>query len=199
MSAFDRLIQQIDSFIRKYYKNEIIKGLILFVGVLLGSFLLVTVLEYIGHFNSYVRAVMFFGFIAVNLYIFGRYLLSSLLKLSSYGKRIDRSQAAGIIGSFFPQISDRLLNTLQLSETGQEGNYELIRASVAQRSSALGVFNFGEAIDLSRNKKYAKWLVPLFFVLLCLAIVAPKMLTQGTERVVNYSKEFVPEAPFRFV
>jgi hypothetical protein len=199
MSAFDRLIQQIDSFIRKYYKNEIIKGLILFVGVLLGSFLLVTVLEYIGHFNSYVRAVMFFGFIALNLYIFGRYLLSSLLKLSSFGKRIDRSQAAGIIGSFFPQISDRLLNTLQLSETGQEGNYELIRASVVQRSSALGVFNFGEAIDLSRNKEYAKWLVPLFFVLLCLAIVAPKMLTQGTERVVNYSKEFVPEAPFRFV
>jgi hypothetical protein len=199
MSAFDRLIQQIDSFIRKYYKNEMIKGLILFVGVLLGSFLLVTFLEYLGRFNSYVRAVLFFGFIGVNVYIFGRYLLTSLLKLSSFGKRIDRNQAASIIGSFFPQISDRLVNTLQLNDTGNEGNFELIRASVVQRSNALSVFNFGDAIDLSRNKKYAKWLIPLFILLFGVALVAPKILTQGTERVVNYNKEFVPEAPFTFV
>tara|TARA_R110000737_G_scaffold33607_1_gene51912 strand:+ start:11821 stop:15180 length:3360 start_codon:yes stop_codon:yes gene_type:complete len=199
MSAFDRLIQQIDSFIRKYYKNEIIKGLILFIGVLLGSFLLVTFLEYIGRFNSYVRGVLFFGFIGVNLYIFGRYLLTSLIKLSSFGKRINRNQAASIIGSFFPQISDRLVNTLQLNETGNEGNFELIRASVVQRSNALGVFNFGDAIDLSSNRKHAKWLIPLFIILLGIAVIAPKILTQGTERVVNYNKEFVPEAPFKFL
>ncbi|MFA7275045.1 MAG: hypothetical protein WC044_14335 [Crocinitomicaceae bacterium] len=198
MSAFDRLIQQIDSFIRKYYKNEMVKGLIFFVGVLLSSFLLVTFLEYIGHFNSYVRAVLFFGFLSVNGFIFGKYLLLSLLKLYSFGKRIDRTQAANIIGSFFPQISDRLVNTLQLNESGNDGNFELIRASVVQRSTALGVFNFGDAIDLSNNKKYAKWLTPLFLVLLLVAVLVPKMLTQGTERVVNFKQEYIPESPFKF-
>ena len=198
MSAFDRLLEQIDSFIRKHYKNEMIKGLILFVGVLLGSFLLVTGLEYFGHFNSYVRGFLFFSFIGVNLYIFIRYFLSSLLKLNSFGKRINRSQAAGIIGRFFPQISDRLLNTLQLNEQGNVGNFELIRASVVQRSNNLGAFNFGSAIDYIENKKYAKWLIPVFVLLLGVAILAPGILTQGTERVVNFKEQFTPIAPFSF-
>lgn len=199
MSSFDRLIRQIDFFIRKYYKNEILKGLILFVGVLLGSFLLITFLEYIGRFNSYVRGVLFFSFIGINLYIFGKYLVASFWRLSSFGKRINRNQAAEIIGSFFPQISDRLVNTLQLSETGNEGSFELIRASVMQRSNSLGSFNFSDAIDLSQNKKYAKWLVPLFLILMAIAVVAPKILTQGTERVINYNKEYIPKAPFVFI
>jgi hypothetical protein len=199
MSAFDRLLEQIDSFIRKYYKNEMIKGIILFVGVLLGSFLLITVLEYLGRFNSYVRGFLFFSFIGVNLYIFIRYFLTSLLKLNSFGKRIDRNQAAGIIGRFFPQISDRLVNTLQLNNGGNEGNYELIRASVVQRSNRLGVFNFTDAVDYKENKKYAKWLIPIFVVLLGIAVFVPGILTQGTERVVNFKEEFTPIAPFTFV
>ncbi len=199
MSAFDRLLKQIDSFIRKYYKNEMIKGLILFVGVLLGSFLLVTILEYIGRFNSFVRGFLFFSFIGINLYIFIRYFLTSLLKLNSFGKRINRKQAAGIIGRFFPQISDRLVNTLQLNDSGNDGNFELIRASVVQRSNKLSAFNFGEAVDFSENKRYVKWLIPIFALLLGIAVFVPGILTQGTERVVNFKEEFTPIAPFSFV
>lgn len=199
MSAFDRLLEQIDFFIRKFYKNEMIKGIILFVGVLVGSFLLFTLLEFVGRFNSYVRAFLFFSFIGVNAYIFVRYFVISLLKLNAFGKRIDRSQAATIIGRFFPQISDRLLNTLQLDESGNEGNYELIRASVLQRSNSLSAFNFGEAIDFRENRKYAKWLIPLFFVLLLIGVFVPGILTQGTERVVNFKEEYTPIAPFSFV
>lgn len=199
MSAFDRLLEQIDSFIRKYYKNKMIKGLILFVAVLFGSFLLVTILEYIGRFNSYVRGFLFFSFIGVNLYIFIRYFLASLLKLNSFGKRINRTQAAGIIGKFFPKISDRLVNTLQLNETGNDGNFELIRASVVQRSNKLGAFNFGEAVDYKENKRYAKWLIPIFGALLIIAVFIPGILTQGTERVMNFKEEFIPIAPFTFV
>lgn len=198
MSAFDRLIGQIDAFIRKYYKNEMIKGLLLFVGVLVSSFLLVTALEYIGRFNSYVRGFLFFSFLGVNGYIFVRYFLNSVLKLSSFGKRIDRKQAAGIIGKFFPQVSDRLVNTLQLNEQGNDGNFELIRASVVQRSHSLSVFNFTDAVDFKENKKYAKWLVPVFILLLAIAIFVPSILTQGTERVVNFKEEFTPIAPFTF-
>lgn len=199
MSAFDRLLGQIDSFIRKYYKNKMLKGIILFVGVFLASFLLVTILEFLGRFNSYVRGFLFFSFIGVNIYIFVRYFLISLLKLNSFGKRIDRKQAAGIIGTLFPQISDRLINTLQLNESGNDGNFELIRASVVQRSNKLGVFNFGEGISYSENKKYAKWLIPLFIVLLGIAVFVPSILTQGTERVVNFKEEFTPMAPFSFI
>ena len=35
MGSFDRLLEQIDAFIRKYYKNLMVRGVILFIGVFL--------------------------------------------------------------------------------------------------------------------------------------------------------------------
>ena len=116
MSAFDRLIGQVDAFIRKYYKNQLIKGLLLFIGVFFGTYLIVITLEYFGRFGSGVRGGMFFGFIGLNLFLLIRYIITPLTRLRSFGKRIDHYQAANIIGRFFPDVSDRLLNTLQLND-----------------------------------------------------------------------------------
>jgi hypothetical protein len=38
----DKLLEQIDAFIRKYYKNEMVKGVLLFVVIFLCSFLFIT-------------------------------------------------------------------------------------------------------------------------------------------------------------
>jgi len=201
MGSFDRLLEQIDAFIRKFYKNQMVKGIIFFVGVFLLSFLLTTTLEYFGRFGSFTRAVLFFTFIGVNCAILINYIIIPLMKLYAFGSRIDRYQASEIIGTFFPAISDRLKNTLQLSDNLQanEGNLELLRASVMQRANKLSVVPFTSAIDIKENKKYAKYLIPLFLVIVVVGIAAPGLFTQGTERVVNYSKEFVPEAPFNFI
>ena len=200
MSAFERLLSQIDAFIRKYYKNEMIKGLFLFAAIFLFSFLLTTSLEYFGRFNSYVRGILFFGFIFTNLYILVRYILIPISKLLSLGKKIDRYQASKIIGNFFPSISDRLLNTLQLNDNlnENEGNFELIRASVVQRSASLSVVPFTSAIDIKENRKYLKYILPLFFIVLLIGIFVPHLFQQGTERVVNYSSEYKPISPFSF-
>ena len=116
MSAFDRLLNQIDGFIRKFYKNQIVKGLFLFTGVLITSYLFVITVEYFGRFNSVIRGSLLLGFLSANLFIITKYLIIPVLRLKSYGKRINRKQASHIIGSFFPSVSDRLLNTLQLND-----------------------------------------------------------------------------------
>jgi len=136
MSAFDKLLEQIDAFIRKYYKNEMIKGVLLFVVIFLVSFLFTTSLEYFGRFGSVFRGFLFFSFIVVNLFVLFKYIIIPVSKLFSLGKKIDRYQASEIIGKFFPTVSDRLLNTLQLNDSLNQnaGNFELIRASVSQRS-----------------------------------------------------------------
>lgn len=200
MGSFDRLIEQIDAFIRKFYKNQMVKGLILFTGVFLFTFLLTTTLEYFGRFGHTTRAIFFFTFLGVNLYILARYFVIPLLKLYSFGSRIDRFQASDIIGSFFPTISDRLKNTLQLQDNldSQEGNLELLRASVQQRANSLSVVPFASAIDIKDNKRYAKYVAPLVLLFILIAFFAPSLITQGTERVVNYDKEYKPVAPFNF-
>ncbi|MDG1331309.1 MAG: hypothetical protein P8P74_03200 [Crocinitomicaceae bacterium] len=200
MSAFDRLLDQVDGFIRKFYKNQMIKGIFLFVGVLLLTYLVIITLEYFGRFNSYVRGSLFFGFLAVNGFILGKYIVQPLLKLKSFGKRINRYQASSIIGSFFPDISDRLLNTLQLKDQMDENSadFELLNASVQQRSANLSMVPFSNAIDLDENKKHLKWALPIVALFFGLLLFIPGMFKDGTERVVQFSKEFKIPPPFEF-
>jgi hypothetical protein len=201
MEPFEHLLNQIDAFIRKYYKNEMLKGGILFLGVLLLSYLIVASLEFFGRFSSSVRAFLFFSFLATNLFLLVKYLIIPLLKLISFGKRIDRYQASSIIGSFFPNVSDRLLNTLQLNDSlsNQDVNFELIRASVVQKSQSLSIVPFVNGIDLKKNLKYAKYVVPIMVVFVVISLAFPKLITQGTNRIVHYNQEFAIEAPFDFI
>ena len=201
MNSFSTLLLQIDSFIRKYYKNQLVKGLILLLGVFLLSFLFVTSLEFFGRFNSLVRAILFFTFLLVNSFILTFYVIIPLLKLFSFGKTISREQASTIIGEFFPEISDRLINTLQLSSllASKGASYELVKASIEQRSKSISAIPFVNGIDLKKNYKYFKWVFPLLLITFLLALFFPKIFTQGTKRVVHYSKEFKMDAPFQFI
>lgn len=198
MSAFDRLIEQIDAFIRKYYKSEILKGVLIVIGFLLASWLTVSVLEYFGRFPSSVRLILLLLFIGTNGYLLVRYFVLPFMRLYSFGKRINRTQAARIIGSFFPNVSDRLLNTLQLNEIVNEDDrsFELIRASVSQRSNELLAVKFEEAVRYEDSKKYLKYVIPVVLIFGAVAIFTPGWITKGSSNVVNFSK--AQEAPFDF-
>ena len=200
MNSFEILIEQIDAFIRKYYKNQMIKGVLLFMLVLLSSFLFTTSVEFYGRFASWFRAFLFFSFIGINSIILLYYFIRPMMKLYAFGKRINRYQAAEIIGSFFPEISDRLKNTLQLQDDldMNEGNIELLRASIQQRADRLSSVSFTNAVDYGSNRKYAKYLIPLFVIFIAIGIAAPSLFLQGGERVFNYDKEYKDPPPFSY-
>ena len=136
----------------------------------------------------------------MNGFILGRYIIIPLLKLKSFGKRINRYQASTIIGSFFPEVSDRLLNTLQLKDQmdANSADFELLNASVQQRSTSLSMVPFANAIDLDENKKHLKWTLPIVAVFFSLLFFMPGMFKDGTQRVVQFSKEFKVPPPFTF-
>lgn len=198
MSAFDQLLSQIDAFIRKYYKSEILKGVLIILGFLFASWLTVSVLEYFGRFGSTVRLLLLLVFIGTNCYFLGKYFVVPFMRLIQFGKRINRYQAAKIIGRFFPNVSDRLLNTLQLNAQMNENDrsFELIRASVAQRSNDLLTVRFEDAIKYSESKKYLKYVIPVIFVFSLVLVIAPNWITKGSSNVVNFSR--AQEAPFEF-
>ena len=50
MATKDKLIEKLDRFVRKYYKNQLIKGVLYTVGLLLLMFILINVLEYFGYY-----------------------------------------------------------------------------------------------------------------------------------------------------
>jgi len=200
MGSFDDLIKQVDAFIRKYYKNLMLRGAFLFVVIFLATFLVVAGLEYIGRFNSYVRGGLLFSFIGVNLYVLIKNFVVPLSKLYSFGKRIDRYQAAKIIGKFFPNVNDRLLNTLQLQDVAESNprNIELLRASVNQNAKKLSVLSFTNAIDYKENKRFLKYFLPLLLTFVLLGVFLPNLFSDSSKRLLNYSTTFVEPADFSF-
>jgi hypothetical protein len=200
MGTFDDLISQVDAFIRKYYKNLMIKGLFLFLIIFLATFLLVSGLEFIGRFNSFIRAFLFFSFILLNGYVLIKYFIVPLTKLFSFGKRISRFQAANIIGSFFPTVNDRLLNTLQLQETtiSNPKNIDFLKASIQQNSKQLNTLSFASAIDYSANKKFLRYFIPVLTTVVLIGIMAPNFFSDSTQRIIQYNQVFELAPDFTF-
>ena len=107
-NPYNLLIDQIDAFIRKYYKNQLIRGFILFTLFFILALLLTSSLEFFGKFPIFVRGVLFFGFIVLQSYLFIRLIAIPLGRLLAIGNRISHLQAAEIIGVFFPEVADKL-------------------------------------------------------------------------------------------
>ena len=194
------LINKLDEFIRKYYKNQLIKGgIYFFIGCLL-LFLTVNLFEYLGKFNTTVRTALFYTFLFGNLYLLSKYILIPLLKLNRLGKIIDHKTAANIIGKHFNTVQDKLLNILQLKELfdNQEISSSLINASVDQKIEDLKPVPFSGAINFKENKKYLKYAIAPILLLLLIVFAAPKIITDSTERLIDHRTYFELVAPFQF-
>ena len=199
MSAYDQLIQKLDDFIRKYYKNQLIKGVIYSVAIGFSLFLAVSVSEYVGRFSTPVRAVLFFGLAAAFVFIFAKYIFIPLSKLLKMGKTISHEQAAEIVGTHFAEVKDKLINTLQLKKLADErGQNEMLEAAIAQKTAELRPVPFVNAVNLGENRRYLKYAAIPLCVFVFILFAAPSIITDGTKRVVNYNREFKPEAPFTF-
>ncbi len=193
------LINKLDEFIRKFYKNQLVKGVIYSAAILLAAFLTVVLLEYFGEFNSVVRGFLFFGFLALVLFVLGKYIAIPLLKLNKIGTTISYNQAAEIIGNHFSNVQDKLLNVLQLQNNkALKGSDELLVASINQKITELKPVPFTTAIDLSENKKYLKYVLPFFLLTLTIVVIWPQIITKPTKRIVNYSTFYEKEMPFQF-
>ena len=192
------LLEKLDEFVRKYYKNKLVKGVIYSFTILFLFFLSFILLEYFGNFDSSLRKTLFFGFIVVSGITLVRYIAIPLFKLYRLGKFIDYSTAATIIGTHFGEVKDKLLNTLQLIKIGEASDNQLIASSINQRIEELKPVPFSKAIDISRNKKHLKYASIPLVIFLAILFINAQIIKDGAERIVNYSKEYIPEAPFQF-
>src|SRR5690606_11340975 len=79
------------------------------------------------------------------------------------------------------------------------GDNSLLMASIDQRMEELHPVPFVAAVNLGENRKYLKYVIPPVALAIILLIVSPSVLTVGSQRIVSYNVEYVPEAPFEFI
>jgi hypothetical protein len=87
------LLAKVDSFIRKYYLNKVLKGVLFLLASALIAFVFIISAEHVARFNSFVRAVLFYTFISINLWVFIAYFFIPLLSYLKLGKSITHEQA----------------------------------------------------------------------------------------------------------
>jgi len=191
------LIENVNRYKRKYYINTFLKGCIIFSALLLSVYLSFSSLEYWARFNSVSRFVLLFSFLSFSLFSLINWIGLPLYKLANLQSYFSDEEASKQIGLYFPQIKDKLLNTLQLQHAQANGN-QLALAGIEERTSLLKGINFADAIKIEENRKYLHWLAIPLAALISIAIFMPKMLSDSAERIIHFDKKFVPPAPFSF-
>ena len=195
-TSVSTLLLRIQEYRQKYYQNRLLKGLIFSAALLLSVFLAFNALEYFGRFSSGVRGMLFFGFLAVLLFSLYQWVVQPLINLYGLRRPLTNEAAALQIGQYFPEIGDKLLNTLQLqSLTGRQT--DLIEASIKQKSSQLLVVRFADAIRFQENKQYLKYAVYPLAAIAVILLFNPTFFTSSSDRIIHFQKNYT-YAPFTF-
>ncbi|MBB6463813.1 DUF4175 family protein [Flammeovirga kamogawensis] len=188
---------KIKAYKQKLYRNAAIKGAILTLAAVLGLFLLFSVLEYLNNFGTTTRAILFFAYIMSFSYIFFLWVIKPLAKMNGISKQISDEQAAIEIGNHFPEISDKLINSIQLQSEAKSNS--LIKATLEQRGHQFSPINFTTAISYKENLRYwYRYLLPALVVLFAILFVRPQIIVESTPKIIQFDKEFLPIAPFTF-
>src|SRR5476651_2641957 len=195
------LIDKVNVFIKKYYLNKLLRGALFLGASLFSAYVVITLTEYFGNFNTTFRTILFYSFILLNLALIGWYIVPPFLAWSKLGKSLSHDQAAEIIGEHFADIKDKLLNTLQLKKLGDEDELhsDLIRASIDQKIETIKPVRFPSAINIRENRKYIKWVLLPLAVICIIGFAAPSVLTESTKRLIRHNEYFAPIAPFKFL
>jgi len=197
-NQYTNLIFKLDKFIKKYYKNKILKGILISLSLYLALFLTITLAEYFVHFNILTRTIIFYSAIVVGLLIFAEFIAFPAFKLLKIGKVISYKEASGIIANYFTDIKDKLYNILELANQTETSQNKLVLASIDQKIGTLSPFNFVEVIDYKQSLNYLKYLAIPVLLLLYLSIFKSNIISNGTERIINHNTFYEPEMPFTF-
>ncbi len=196
-SVISGLLSQIREYRQKYYLNELLKGAMISLTILISAFLFVNTLEYFGRFNTPVRTLLFAGFVALLLAVVYRWIIRPVAGLLNLKRSLDDEAAAAQIGNHFPEIRDKLLNTLQLSRLLETPQTDLIEASIKQKSGQLMIVRFSEAVRFGENRKYAKYAAVPVLTAASVFLFNPSLITGSSERIIHFNRAYT-DAPFTF-
>ncbi len=196
---YELLIEKLDQFIRKYYINQLIRGGLYSVGLIIVLFLAISLLEYQFYFDMGTRKMLFFSFIGISLLALGYWVARPLAAYFRLSKVISHQQAAEIVGQHFGDVKDKLLNVLQLKEQADTSSQKaLIMASINQKTEEIKPVPFRSAINLNQNRKYLKYALPPFLLLLVLLFAAPSLIKDPANRLYHNGQKTTRPAPFTF-
>lgn len=184
-------------FKRKFHVNQLIRGSLVSLVLFGAIWLIFSLLEGYFWFGQPARLAIFSILFILLLYFVVFRILIPISKIIQINRGLTDHQSAILIGQHFPEIQDKLLNLLQLSESNTQQS-SLLLAAIEQKQSELKIFDFNEAVDFRVNKKYLFYATALIAVVLCVSFISPGLFSSSSARIVQFNKPFEKPAPFTF-
>ena len=196
MSGLEEIRNRLESFKRRYYIRQIVLGLIGFLIINSVVFLGISSLEHQFWLGVTGRAILFFGFIILIVISGYRLFIQPIMMLAKLKKGLSDEEAATEVSNHFPEVEDKLLNTLQL---GKHQQNELLLAAIDKKSNEFKRLAFIQAVDFKPVKKYGLILILVVIGFSLVSFINPSIITESPKRIANFKKEFIPEAPFQYI
>ena len=194
----NKLINRLEHFIKKYYQNQLLKGLIICISIIIIAFFALSFIEYFGRFETQTRTYLFYTLVFLSTVVLVKYVFRPILGLINVKRNFGYAEAADLIGNHFPEVRDKLLNTLQLQEKAEKSDQQLLLASINRRIKNLTPIPFSKAIPYQESIRYLKYAFFPAVVLILILIITPGF-KKSSQRVVQFNTHFEIEAPFKFL
>ena len=192
----NKINQQIDEYIKKFYLYKILKGFI-YLFILLSILLLLLIsFNYLFYLSITTKTIIFWSSLIIFFLLFFELIAFPFLKFLRIVKPISYHEASINISNFYKDIQDKLVNILELTKEKQ--NSDLVQASINKKYNEIKFFNFSKAINLKELSKYLKFLIIPVLVYLFVYIFNSSIISTGYERFSNYSYEYEKPFPFTF-
>jgi hypothetical protein len=197
--SYKQFVDKLNSYIRKFYLYQLIRGGMLFILLLLAYLGSIALLEYFNYFDPKVKLIIVVISLIITLLIAVYLLIVPFIKLLGLGKLLTFYDVSDLLNKRYPEIKDRLINILELASRS-ESNYsnDLIQASINQKINELKIFSFTDAI------RY-KDLKPVFFVFIATVLFFtmgfvsfPDVFRESSVRLIRYQQQFEKPAPYTF-
>lgn len=190
------LRERLTAFRAAYYRIQILRGLLLVGLGSLGIWALLSLAEGVFWWDTSVRKILWGAWITASGAMLSVWVVYPLLQ---YGLRLrgylSDEEAARWIGKRIPQIQDKLLNTLQLSQQNPSQNAAILLA-IEERMRQLSVIPWEITLPYPQLRRYAIGFLILIIGIASLWIALPTTFRGGAYRFMQPRKEFIRPLPF---
>jgi hypothetical protein len=196
---YKQFVDKLNSYIRKFYFYQLIRGLILFVLLIIVYFSLISTLEYFNYFDPKIKLSIVGFTVFLTFFIFIYFLLRPILKLFGLGKRLSFYDVSAQLKQTFPEIKDKLVNIVELeNESDSIYSSDLKRASIDQKIEELKLFTFADAIQYKDLKIVFGTLLTVLVLFVAAFSFSPDLFKESSVRLVHFQEKFVKPAPYTF-
>ncbi|MBV5313034.1 MAG: hypothetical protein JZU47_07040 [Prolixibacteraceae bacterium] len=196
---YKQFVDKLNSYIRKFYFYRLLRGIILFILLLLVYYSCISALEYFNYFDPKIKFILLVFTFLITILISFYFLIIPGIKLLGIGKRLNYYDVSSQLQKTYPEIQDRLINIVELANE-QVSNYssDLQKASIDQKIDELKIFNFSDAIRYKDLKVVVFVLLGVLLLFLAMFISIPDFFTESSVRLIHFQQKFEKPAPYTF-